>query len=273
MNIFITGASGFIGTHLVESLLNNNFKVICLVRNPLKNSNLLKKGAVLIKGSIEDFSDEIFNDYKIDVLFHLAWHLVNKVNSVEHLETHYKGQKYFLNKVLNSSIKKIIIAGSCFEYGMQNGLMSTKNKTIPITKYGIAKNKLRKLIEKKSSIYPNKTFFWTRIFYVYGEGQNSKSLYPSLVKAIKNKDKSFNLSRGFQIRDFIHVKDVTKKLISFLDIDNKGFFLHNICSENPKSVREFVEMILKKNNYNLKLNLGYYDMPVHEPVAFWGQQN
>jgi dTDP-6-deoxy-L-talose 4-dehydrogenase (NAD+) len=244
-----------------------------LVRIPSKCSNLLKKGAVLIKGSIKDLSDEIFNDYEIDVLFHLAWDSVNNVNSINHLQTHYREQKTFLKKTLNSRIKKIIITGSCFEYGMQNGLMNVMSKTKPVTKYGIAKDNLRKWTQKKSNTYSDKTFFWTRIFYVYGEGQNSKSLYPSLIKAIKNKENSFNLSRGFQIRDFIHIDDVIKKLISLIVIDKKGFFIQNICSENPKSVREFVEMILKKNNYNLKLNLGYYDMPVHEPVAFWGQQN
>ena len=111
-----------------------------------------------------------------------------------------------------------------------------------------------------------------RVFYVYGENQHERSLYSQLMAAINQKKSSFDMSRGFQIRDFIKVSDVVADFYHEIVPDHTGFSVINVCSESPISVREFVEAILKENNISMNLNLGKFPLPEYEPLAFWGNK-
>ena len=80
------------------------------------------------------------------------------------------------------------------------------------------------------------------------------------------------LSKGDQIRDFMSIKSVVSNIIQ-ISKQNNVLGAINCCSNEPISVRKFVESYLKKHDYNLKLNLGYYPYPTYESMAFWGDDS
>lgn len=268
MNILVTGASGFLGHNFINSIIHKEeiFKIIAV-----HFSNIVKiEDKKLIKLKLDVNSPqivEIINKYKIDFIYHFAWANVSKVNSVAHIETELLIQINFFKNVFKTRVKKVIISGSCFEYGKIEGAIKSDEITNANTAYGIAKDSLRKWIELNTTI----SIDWCRIFYLYGDGSDlEKTLNNQLLNAIKNKDKVFNMSNGHQIRDFIHVKDACDQIYSNKLNSPEIFKFKNICSENPISVFDFVDKVLSRNNYNLKLNRGYYKIPDYEPLSFWG---
>ena len=104
---------------------------------------------------------------------------------------------------------------------------------------------------------------------MYGSGQSETSLFPSLVRSVQNGDSKFKMSSGEQIRDFLPVEAVAKRLVNIaLKIPNAGVV--NICSGNPISVKGLVEGWLAEYDWNIDIEYGVYAIPDYEPLAFWG---
>jgi dTDP-6-deoxy-L-talose 4-dehydrogenase (NAD+) len=76
--------------------------------------------------------------------------------------------------------------------------------TAPVTPYGLAKDTLRKFLEMLQEVHPF-TLQWVRLFYLYGPGQNPKSLLSQLDAAIEQGDPVFRMSGGEQLRDYLPV--------------------------------------------------------------------
>ena len=160
------------------------------------------------------------------------------------------------------------VAGTCFEYGMQEGCLSEDMLAMPNNPYGRAKDTLRKELDQLAIKHPF-VYKWARLFYMYGKGQNSKSLISQLDYAIENGDQVFNMSGGEQIRDFLPVEKVAEFLVK-IALQNKITGIINCCSGQPNTVRELVEEYLAFRHKRIALNLGYFPYPDYEPMSFWG---
>ena len=77
------------------------------------------------------------------------------------------------------------------------------------------------------------------------------------------------MSPGHQLRDFIHIDDVTNYFCKAISC-NKVFGVINLSSGNPISVKEFAMHVIKKHNSDIRLHCGVYDIPKYEPKNFWG---
>jgi len=269
MKIFITGASGYIGKNLVSSLVEKNIHEIgVLVRQEAQFTNNDSKIRV-IKNDIGKLSREeieVISNY--DLLVHLAWDFLPDYNRIEHLTLELPKQIHFLNELIKLETKRIIVSGTCLEYGKREGEISSESQTNPNTLYGLAKDTLRKYLELAKN--DNKfEFQWLRFFYLYGEGQKNYTLYGSLQNAINNKAKDFEMSHGNQERDYIEITELMNKIIAVIEKpQNKQ--IQNCCSGRPTKVIDIVENLLLKNNYNLELKRGVKAIPEYEGNSFWG---
>ena len=273
MRVLITGASGFVGGALTSLLGRKNVEVFALIRSNLTEFQIKYPKVKIIQGNLESITARELDALKIDTLVHLAWENVNKVMLDTHLE-HLNVQKIFMEKVFDSNISKILISGSCFEYGKIEGEIDVATKPNPNTNYGIAKNELKNwMLNYWTKSKKNVKISWMRVFYVYGENQHERSLYSQLMTSIEEKRSEFDMSRGFQIRDFIKIDEVAENFYEEIGFERPGFKIRNICSGNPISVREFVEKLLSDNNARMSLNLGKYAIPDYEPIAFWGRKD
>lgn len=271
MKIFVTGATGFIGLNLVKALERKKVKVLAFAR---KTENFKDKNFKYIQFFSKDIykNKKIFEDFGIpDILVHLAWEGLPNYQENFHLEKNLPNDLSFLKRAINAGVKQIIISGTCYEYGKQEGCLSEANKTIPYTKYAKAKDQLRKKLEK---IKIKKQFIlqWIRIFYPFGKYQNEKSLIPSLDKAIKEGKKNFGITSKSIVRDFIPINDVINFIIHLI-YNKKLNGVINCCSGKPQTIFQFVLDFCKKKNSKIKIVPNKFPIPDHEPIKFWGSTN
>ena len=268
IKVAVTGASGFIGQHVLNYLNNLSVDVVAITR--LKHANLPK----LVNGLWVEFDlqNPPKNMFSLmgnpDVLIHLAWQGLPNYKSLHHFESELPVQYDFLSTLIKEGLQSIVVVGTCFEYGMQSNSLSEKLNTNPSNPYGFAKDCLRKQLEFLKTQY-NFKLTWARLFYLYGDGQSDSSIYPQLKRAIQNSEIKFDMSEGKQLRDYLPVEKVAKYLID-LALLKKDIGVVNICSGVPISVRDLVENWLDENNWGIELNLGFYPYPNYEPMNFWG---
>lgn len=268
MRVAVTGASGFIGRHVVSELGYNQTEVVAVTRDAKRLQNLSTEVRVVEMDIAIPDEDCFIQMGCPDVLIHLAWDGLPNYKSLHHFESELPKQYQFVKSLVEAGLHSVLVAGTCFEYGMQSGSLSEVVKTCPNNPYGYAKDALRQQLELLKSTKPfNLT--WGRLFYMYGEGQSSSSLYSKIKDAVLRGDTVFNMSGGEQLRDYLPVTEVARKIVRLaLSGSNKGIV--NICSGKPISVRRLVEQWLTENGWEIELNLGYYPYPDHEPMAFWG---
>ena len=271
MKILVTGATGFIGSSLVEKLICSGYNVIVLGRNIEKAIHLdWYKSVTFIKYEIGNkLSENIINQISgVEKLIHLSWSGLPNYNSIAHIEDNLIQQYDFIKQIILSGINDITITGTCFEYGYKNGPLDPSMPSNPSNPYAFAKDTLRKMLEYLQKDY-NFKLKWVRLFYMYGKGQSRFSILSQLDKALNDGLPVFNMSGGEQLRDYLPIEIVIDKLITIANTDlNLGVV--NLASGIPISIRELVENHLKNNNKYIELNFGYYPYLDYEPMAFWG---
>ncbi len=266
----VTGASGFIGKNLIPKLLEKQYEVIAITRSSKSIQELEWSSRIqIIQCDLYESYEDIFNNQPdVNILIHMAWENLKDFSNSSHLSECLPKNYEFIKAAVDRKIPHILVAGTCLEYGMQSGALSEDLETKPSVAYGIAKDMLRKSIEKLKS-EKNFIFQWLRLFYIYGEGQAKSSLLSQLDMAIKNGDEEFKMSLGTQLRDYLSINDVVDNIIlSISNTDVQGVI--NCCSGNPISVLDLVVNRCKELGANINFNRGFYKIPDYEPLDFWG---
>jgi dTDP-6-deoxy-L-talose 4-dehydrogenase (NAD+) len=269
--IMVTGAAGFIGRHVLDSLLaRDDVQVIACDRDRIKLSDLPKshRVRVLELDIALEKSDWFECADRPDILIHLAWGELSDFQSLRHFEKELPLHYAFLKRMLSGGLKDLAVAGTCLEYGLKEGMLKEDSPTAPVTAYGLAKDCLRKFLEHLQKQHPFR-LKWLRYFYLHGQGQSTTSLLPMLEAAITRGDKAFSMSGGEQLRDFLPV-DLAARQTAAIALQENAEGIFNICSGKPISVRELVEEKLKAMGAKIDLNLGQYSYLDYEPMAFWG---
>ena len=270
MKVALTGASGFVGRHVLKNLISRRLDTVA----SMKDGDHLS----IDKGEVEvvelDITRPGVNPYdrlgKPDLLIHLAWDGLPNYKSLRHFEKELPSQYFFLKRMIEKGLKRLIITGTCFEYGMQSGALSETAEPRPITPYGYAKNALREQLEFLQTKIPFE-LTWGRLFYLHGAGQSETSLFSQLQASVSRKESTFNMSGGEQLRDYLSISEAAATIVD-LAVLERDVGIVNICSGNPISVRRLVEQWILKNDWSIQLNLGYYPYPDYEPMAFWGDR-
>jgi dTDP-6-deoxy-L-talose 4-dehydrogenase (NAD+) len=271
MKVAVTGATGFIGRHVLAELERRSVETIALVR-PSTAKTLVPSGDRVVQLDLHNTTPNAFELMgRPDVLIHLAWSGLPNYKSLHHFEQELPAQYRFIKDLVESGLQSLVVAGTCFEYGMQSGSLSEDILTHPNNSYGFAKDMLRCQLEYLKAVHPFH-LTWARLFYLYGEGQAENSLLPQLRQAAKRGDQVFNMSGGEQLRDYLPVAEASSHLVS-LALANKDIGAVNVCSGTPVSVRKLVEGWIQENSWSVAPNFGHYPYPDYEPMAFWGERH
>ena len=184
---------------------------------------------------------------EFDYVINLAGH-VDHTNKAKVIRSHLKGCKNLSSIFLKKKIKGFFQIGSCVEYGYTSSPQkeNAKVKFDSIkSNYGISKYlATRHLL----NLYRNKKFpvIILRLYLIYGPKQDANRLIPIVLQKCKNR-KKFPCSTGDQMRDFLHVNDLTNLFFKIIQTNKKNHFgkIYNVGFGKPYSVRDVI-MLIKK---------------------------
>ncbi len=265
--VAVTGASGFIGRYVLRELLDRGLTITATTRDRAHLADFANRLEV-VELDLAHHSDVTLDRFgNPDVLLHLAWNGLPNYRSLHHYETELPRQYAFLKQLIVDGLNSLVITGTCFEYGLQSGPLAQTAPIQPETPYGFAKAALHqelRFLQEEIDF----SLIWARLFYIYGDGQHSHSLFSQLKSAVERGDLVFSMSGGEQLRDYLPVEEVARQLVGLAMTRSNQTV--NICSGSPTSVRTLVERWLRENKWEITLNLGDYPYADYESMAFWG---
>lgn len=269
MKILITGCMGYVGKILINNLPKSYTKIGI---DDLSNSNYEKLKVSNFKFYKLDFSnlkelDEIFNNYNIKYVIHLA-----ASSSIfckgDIILNNYKKTAKLIKYLNEKNIKNFIFASTAAVYGKEKKNKINLNINTPINEYGKSKLMVEKFInENKNKLNFNTTIL--RIFNIYGvdfknkikRTSNDNDLISSIVKNIsKNKDilifgDNFNSKDGFAERDFIHINDLVKIIKLLIKKPLPKNITLDIGTGKPHSTKDIINIFSKylKKDISIKI--------------------
>ena len=238
MRILITGGSGFIGQHVLANISKSDHSIMVFSRNKIPNWE--STDTIIGDLSNLDSLNKKLVEFQPEIIMHLAWQGIPNFSSELCKKNLFDSINFFDWIFENITCKKIILSGSCFEYGINRGKCEESNvfkvhDFFTWAKYSLHQYLLIKCIEK--DIILN----WFRIFYVYGPGQREKSLIPTLIKSIKD-SKIPSIKTPANKNDFVYVKDVAN---AFIEACEKNFEsgVYNLGSGKSTSIYEICKIV------------------------------
>ncbi|UAJ10480.1 NAD-dependent epimerase/dehydratase family protein [Glacieibacterium megasporae] len=265
MKVAVTGASGFVGRHVVAALARRGVEVVASSRH---RPGDLPTEIEHVALDIAEPGDAFDRLGRPDAIIHLAWGGLPNYRSLHHFEGELPLQYAFLHGLIESGAERLLVAGTCYEYGMQDGELGEDMNGFPTNPYGFAKLTLLRQLEFLRAAKPF-ALTWARLFYSYGDGQAPTSIYSLLHAAVARDDSKFAMSAGEQLRDYLPIETAADRIAMLAGRCGDGIV--NICSGVPVSIRALVERWIAANDWTIVPDLGRYPYPDYEPLAFWGR--
>jgi UDP-glucose 4-epimerase len=240
----VTGASGFIASHVSDFLAAKGHKVVLLDK---KKSIYKKKNQKMIVGNLKKSSVLQKATKNVDTVFHFAATADLKEadeNPFNSIENNVSGTIKLLKACINNKVKKIIFASSIYAISEQGGI------------YSATKLSSEMLLEKLCKKF-NIKYVILRFGTVYGERANKFNTVENFIKDAKNKLHIYRETKGNEVRSYIHVKDVAKIVFeSTKKTHENGYY--NIFG-NKKIIVKNLLNILKAKLPNLKVQYSKYE--------------
>jgi nucleoside-diphosphate-sugar epimerase len=269
VKIAVTGATGFVGRHVLKALAaREGISVTATARSPVP-PDFLPPAFDYMPMDIAVADAEAYQKLgSPDVLIHLAWDGLPNYRSDHHVDDELPKQYAFIKALVDAGLPSLLVSGTCYEYGMQSGALTEDMTGEPSNVYAQAKIALhQQLLQLKTQQTFNLT--WARLFYSYGEGQAASSLLPLIQAAVAKGERTFAMSGGEQLRDYLPIAAVADYLVQ-LALKDADPGTVNICSGEPISIRRLVEEQKALHGWDIEFDFGQYPYPDYEPMEFWG---
>lgn len=256
--VFLTGATGFIGSHLLKRLIREECDVHISIR---QESELWRIEGVIDKCNchIIDLTDfyhvkRTIDEIKPKIIYHLAAYGVDyrQNNLYQAVNTNINASINLFESFNENNGLRFIYTGTCLEYGPKEGSISEDDLSNPISLYGITKSSAVNLLSLMSR-QTSRSLIVLRPFGIFGEYEGLHKFFPQLIHKLNNGDKVF-LTRGEQIRDYLYIDDLIDAFIKSVNsplINASEVF--NIGSGNGISIRDIALMVARKMEVNESL--------------------
>lgn len=258
-NVFVTGATGLLGSWMTEELLNRGANVTCLIRDWVPESRLVDSGAIgrvnAVRGALEDYDTlaRALNEYEIDSVFHLGAQTIVGTAlraPLSTFEANIRGTWNLMEACrVNPKVERVVVASSDKAYGEQEQL--------PYTEDAPMSSKYPYDVSKSCSEFIAMSYFHTyqtpvaitRCGNLYGGGDlNFNRLIPGTIRSVLRDDVPVIRSDGKFIRDYFFVRDAVDAYLTLAERMPDAQFngeAFNFSTETPVSVLELVDQILK----------------------------
>lgn len=264
MNILVTGANGYIGSHVVKKLLDKGHHVkACDIR--FDNTD---ERAEKTEYNIFDPDPDVFEKTgSPDVCIHLAWRngfVHNSPTHIEDLPCHFN----FLKNMAEGGLKHLVVMGSMHEIGYWEGPIDENTPAAPLSLYGIAKNALRQSAYLIASGH-DMCFQWIRGYYITGDDLKNNSIFAKILTAAAEGKKTFPFTSGKNKYDFMSVEELAAQ-IAAVSLQTEIDGVINCCSGRPISLAERVEAFIKENELDMTLEYGAFPDRKYDSPGVWG---
>jgi UDP-glucose 4-epimerase len=272
--VLVTGATGFIGTHLTHRLkeLTNRLTATNFDDSP----SGLEQGFEWKNLDITDANavQEIIKEVRPQIVFHLGA-ILGSERTYEFAEqcliTNVIGTHNLLRALgtHNPELERIILMGSSEEYGNGKDIPFTEDQPPqPVSPYSASKAAATQFALLYQELFQLPVVI-LRPFIVFGPGQSHKMMIPELIKyGIEGKD--FPMTKGEQTRDFLYIDDLIDGLLLAAASPNAAGEIINICSGVERSIREAAELIHRLLNAKMKLLIGAFPYRKNEVWRLYG---
>lgn len=272
--MLVTGASGFVGTQIVNQLASKGHD-LRLVSRPQAARTLAPRFANATILDCEDLFAQSADWWAesckgVDAIIHAAWY----VNPADYLDSEknaacVSGTFRMAQGAARAGVRHFVGIGTCMEYALPSERLDIHAPTGPSTVYGGCKLATFDILDNflKST---QADFSWCRLFYLFGEGENEKRLYPYLKRCLEAGETA-RLGSGTQLRDYMDVADAGARIADVIDTGQVGAV--NICSGLPVSIRQFAESVADRYGRRDLLEFGTHQPHPRDPSAVVGVPN
>ena len=241
MKILITGATGFIGSNIAKFLLDKGYEVYATHRTSSSFEKCISYKEMIewINTDNTDWKEQI-KEISPDQFIHSAWGGIEASdrNNWDRQILNFWFSKEYFDLVKECGTKKIISLGSQAEYGSHDFPVNETTTLLPADAYGAVKtltlNYIRNLFENSTT-----EWYWIRIFSVFGEGENSGWLIPTVIsKLLKNE--AISLTPCEQQYNYLHIDDFINQFLSFVESHENKSGIYNICNSESVTLKDLL---------------------------------
>jgi len=270
--IFITGATGFIGSNLARRCLERGADVFINLR---KTSDTWRIKDILpeinaVPVDITEYEKlrDALREIRPDFIFHTAAYGGSADQEITEkiIETNVTGTVNVARSCRDIGVSLMVNTGTSSEYGIKNSAMDESALLEPVTEYGASKAAATLFCRSYAAAY-NLPIVTLRLFSPYGRYEQKSRLVPSVILAALQKFNPRISSRRF-VRDFIYIDDVLDAYESALSLRKPSGEIYNIGSGRQHSVGEVVDGIIGILGNEVTYETGVPQAWKNEP-AFW----
>ena len=255
--LLFTGGTGFLGSNILENIVDSNYKIIVLKR---ATSNITR---------IEEITNKLIL-YDIDLINLEKIFLEHKINKIIHCATNY-GRK--ISNPLEIIDANLIFPLKLLYLGKKHNVSAFINTdTIldkKISSYSLSKSQFKQWLETYSS---KMICINIELEHFYGPKDNDSKFATYIIHKLLNEVERIDLTKGEQKRYFIYIEDVVDAFIKIVDYSNslkKGIYIFQVGSQEAIEIRKFVEMAkILTNNTKTFLNFGVLPYRDNEVMEF-----
>jgi len=252
MKILLTGATGFIGSHIAENLVKKGHQVYATCRNKssFKKCDQFKNKVTWINQDHPEWERKL-EGIELDQFIHTAW---AGVTSAERNDwalqlTNFEFSKTMIDLAISLNAKKIICLGSQAEYGLYNYKVTEEHVPEPTDAYGAVKL-LTLYYLQNTATKNNRIWYWLRIFSIIGENENKLWLLSQVMDKLLLGEE-IELTQGEQFYDYIYISDFIKALDQIITCNSDLSAVYNICSGRPVKIKQLLLLVAEKLNVNV----------------------
>lgn len=250
--VLVTGAAGFLGAHVAESLVKSGYQVIALDDLSGGFEDNVPAGAAFVKGSINDVElvDQLFKTHQFEYVFHLAAyaaeglsHFIRRFNYTNNLI----GSINLINAAVNTgTVKCFVFTSSIAVYGAGQSPMREDMHPLPEDPYGVSKYAVELDLKAAHEMFGLNSIIF-RPHNVYGEKQNIGDPYRNVVGIFMNQimqgKKLTIFGDGMQTRAFSHIDDVAPIIAKSIEMPEAYNETFNIGADTPYTVKELATLV------------------------------